>query len=147
MMHISYGLWNATIPKVVHVAGLRYAITYQPLPLAITSKSTARGGNSLGLSAEKKALTLVSLSIAWNDTRDDDTIEQVSKRLIERIDAAAMENGAANRFRYTNYAASFQDPLKGYGHSSRKHLKETSKKYDPLKFFQFGVPGGFKLFQ
>ena len=53
--------------------------------------------------------------------------------------------GAYNTYLYLNYAASFQDPIAGYGNASVSMLQAVSKKYDPDQLFQKQVPGGFKL--
>jgi hypothetical protein len=45
---------------------------------------------------------------------------------------------------YLNFAAGFQDPLKGYGEESLRRLRGVARRYDPEGFFQ-KYTGGFKL--
>lgn len=48
-------------------------------------------------------------------------------------------------FRYLNYSDISQDPLRTYGESNVKQMKEVAVKYDPIGIFQTRVPGGFKI--
>lgn len=48
-------------------------------------------------------------------------------------------------FRYLNYSDISQDPLRTYGESNVKQMKEVAVKYDPMGIFQTRVPGGFKI--
>lgn len=101
--------------------------------------------NSLGLPANANTLALCQLSLSWNNASDDALITGSVESLMAAIEKATKAAGVFNEFKYINYAASFQDPLDGYGAANKAKLLAASKKYDPLGFFQKGVPGGFKL--
>ena len=83
--------------------------------------------------------------MTWTDAKDDALIYSTTQALINKIAQAAQAAGLGSGFEYLNYAAGFQDPIKGYGAASFGSLREVARKYDPLGFFQTGVPGGFKL--
>lgn len=67
------------------------------------------------------------------------------ENLINAIEQATKAAGVFNKYKYLNYAASFQDPIGGYGNKSVAEMRRVSREYDPQGFFQMGVPGGFKL--
>lgn len=67
-------------------------------------------------------------------------------KLIANIEVQAKAQQLYLPFKYLNYAASFQDPMTGYGSTIKERLQNISRKYDPKGFFQTNVPGGFKLF-
>ncbi|OHW90187.1 FAD binding domain-containing protein [Colletotrichum incanum] len=46
---------------------------------------------------------------------------------------------------YMNYANPEQDVIGSYGADNVKFLKETATKYDPTGFFQYRMPGGWKV--
>jgi hypothetical protein len=46
---------------------------------------------------------------------------------------------------YLPYAKALQDPLGSYGADNVRYMKEVSRRYDPTRFFQRMVPGGFKV--
>ena len=148
MLTTSYQLWNETIPTLAAVSGLQYSITYQPIPPAMTSKSAALGGNSLGLESLQRALALVLLTVTWEKPNDDVLVERTTQYLIDQIDASAKATGQYYPFKYLNYANRGQNILMGdaYGPVNMAKLRATSKKYDPGQIFQKAVPGGFKLF-
>ncbi|KAL4744697.1 hypothetical protein BDW72DRAFT_208805 [Aspergillus terricola var. indicus] len=55
------------------------------------------------------------------------------------------EIGADSEYIYMNYAARYQNPLRGYGKENVEFIKAVARKYDPLEVFQRQVPGGFKV--
>jgi hypothetical protein len=128
------------------VAGLVYTLTLEPLPPAITSKSAALGGNSLGLSPSQGALVICLITISWDLPSDDAAIQTVAKSFIDSVNSAAQAAGLFNPYIYLNYADVDQLPIDSYGAQNKAKLQAASKKYDPLGIFQRAVPGGFKLF-
>ena len=44
-----------------------------------------------------------------------------------------------------NYADASQDPLASYGKENVEFLRAVGARYDPTGFFQYRVPGGFKV--
>jgi hypothetical protein len=135
-----YALWNATVPSITGVDNIAYGLILQRLPTTIPGSD-----NSLGLGPSAVFDVLCLLSVTWNNAADDALIYSTTEALIEKIAQATKAQSLFNEFEYLNYAAYFQDPLQGYGTTNLNTLSAVSKKYDPLGFFQTGVPGGFKL--
>lgn len=145
MMGTIFDISNRTVQSL-SVPNLAYSLSFQPMPTAITSKAASRGGNSLGLSAADGNLFNLLLTVSWDDVADDARIEQHAKDLFQQSEDEAKKLGLYNKYLYLNYAASWQDPLSGYGAEQKAKLQAVSKKYDPKGVFQKQVSGGFKLF-
>ena len=145
MMSTIFDISNRTVQSL-SVPNLAYSLSFQPMPTAITSKAASRGGNSLGLSAADGNLFNLLLTVSWDSVDDDARIEQHAKDLFQQSEDAAKKLGLFNKYLYLNYAASWQDPLSGYGAAQKAKLQAVSKKYDPKGVFQKQVSGGFKLF-
>ena len=139
-------MWNTTTQSLTRVQDLIYPLTWEPIPTAITGKTASLGGDSLGLDPSSGPLVLCVVSAAWSLASDDARIIAATKDLFARIDKASIAAGLFDRFKYLNYAASWQDPISGYGPVNKARLRAVSRKYDPAGLFQEGVPGGFKLF-
>ncbi len=147
MLNAAYSLWKNSSPQVANVSGILWTLSLQPLPPTIIAKAKAQGGNSLGLDPSEGALVLCLLSASWSEASDDDVVNGAGKKLFGNIKQVAVSKGLFNKFEYLNYAASFQDPIAGFGPEIQKQLRAVSRKYDPTGFFQTTVPGGFKLFE
>ena len=147
-LHEAYDIWDAhvLVLKKFKVEGLRWTMTLQRLHPAIVAKSPDLGGNSIGLQATSEPLIICILSYAWTLASDDDLMERTGRSFINEIDEASTKAGLFNRYKYINYAASFQDPIGGYGPQNKASLRKVSIKYDRKRLFQKAVPGGFKLF-
>lgn len=141
-----YNMWNATAQSIANVTGLTYAMSWQPIPPAITEKAVLLGGNSLGLDPSDGALVLCDITASWSLASDDARVMAANKELVDRIDEASMAAGLFHSWKYLNYAAPWQDPISGYGPENKARLQAASKKHDPIGLFQIAVPGGFKLF-
>lgn len=138
--------WKASTTAIGGVAGIIYSLTFHPLPPAITSKSAAAGGNSLGLDPSDGPLLICLLTMTWNDPSGDAIVQEVGNALIAQIEIEAKSRNLWNKFVYLNYADASQNPLGGYGEESKSLLEAVSSKYDRRGFFQKAMPGGFKLF-
>lgn len=102
--------------------------------------------NPLGFSSDRdEPLVIVSFTINWAQSQDDEIVQSIAKSAIEEIDAYAETLGTDHRYRYLNYCASWQKPFSGYGEENSKFLKDTSREFDPDGLFQKGCIGGFKL--
>jgi hypothetical protein len=134
-----YGLWNDSINIVSNVTGLQYSMNFQRMPTYVAGNT-----NSLGLSPGDGPLTLLQISVTWKLASDDTFMKTAVQNLMASMEKET-KGGVFNRFKYLNYAASFQDPLDGYGPASKSKLITASKKYDPTGVFQKALPGGFKL--
>ena len=141
-----FDLWKVSTTEFGKVAGLSYALTFHVLPPSITSKSNALGGNSLGLDPSEGPLVICLLTMTWQSPADDSTVSRIGRGLIHEIDQASQARGSFHRFKYLNYADADQDPFVGYGFEIQSTLRAVSGKYDPSRFFQRVMPGGFKLF-
>jgi len=146
LMSAIFDIANSTVQSLVDVPGLAYSLSFQPMPTAITSKAKSRGGNSLGLDASDGNLFNLLLTVSWTSSDDDARVEQHSRELFKEVEAEAKKMDLHNKYLYLNYAAEWQDPIRGYGAANKKQLQAVSRKYDPRGVFQAQVPGGFKLF-
>lgn len=146
MITATFNLWNQSVTEVQSVAGLVWALSLEPIPPIISSKSASMGGNVLGLDPEHGALMVVLLAVSYTNFEDDDLVASTAEALFESIDSTAISLGAFDRFKYLNYAAISQDPIDSYGAQNKARLQAASRKYDPAGIFQRVVPGGFKLF-
>ncbi|KAL8902883.1 MAG: hypothetical protein Q9207_004311 [Kuettlingeria erythrocarpa] len=140
-----YQAADAAVQPIKLVAGLVYALTFQPLPTAITTKATAANPNSLGLDASDGNLVLTHLTVTWTLPTDDAAVTAAVNTWLQAAKAASVEAGLSNEFVYLNYAAPGQDPITGYGAANKANLRSVSQKYDPNQVFQKAVPGAFKL--
>lgn len=120
-------------------------LTFQRLPAVVI-------GNSMGLDIlnygghQSDSLVLCLLAPFWADEADSPAMIAAAKNLLASIEKEAKAEGFYHDYKYLNYAASFQDPIRSYGPTAVRNLKRASRKYDPYGLFQVGVPGGFKLF-
>jgi hypothetical protein len=146
LMSTIFDIANRNVQSLVDVPNLAYSLSFQPVPTVITSKAKPRGGNSLGLDASDGNLFNLLLTVSWDTGADDARIERQSKELFKKAEVEAKKLGLYNKYVYLNYAASWQDPISGYGAANKAQLQAVSKKYDPRGVFQKQVPGGFKLF-
>ncbi len=138
--------WNPTLQTILPVTNLTSTITFQCLPTSVTSRAVTTGGNALGLEANKESLVLAVITSQWSAEADDSRVENMAEEVFTRTDVEAESRNLTNRWVYLNYAGPFQDPITGYGEANKMKLQAVSKKYDPRGIFQFGVPGGFKVF-
>lgn len=140
-----YDMSNAVAQELIDVVGLIFTCALQPLPHTLYSKSAATGGNVLGLDRFKDDLISLLYTVSWTLATDNARVGAALKELEADIRAKEKEMGLYNEWIYLNYAAEWQDPIKGYGATNLAFMKGVSKKYDPNGVFQKGVPGGFKL--
>lgn len=126
---------------------IKWCFSSQPLPTIIYAVAEAIGGNSLGLSTADGNLLIVLLTGTWDSPSDDGLVEKQAKRLFEEANARAKEVGWFHEYVYLNYAASWQDPIAGYGAASKANLQAVSRKYALSGMFQKQVPGDFELFR
>ncbi|TVY62856.1 Bifunctional solanapyrone synthase [Lachnellula suecica] len=141
-----YSHFKATLPPFSNVPNFVASLTLQPISPDLVSKAAALGGNSLGLQSPTPPLVLCLLAFTWESAGDDAAVEALGKSLNAWIVDQAKIGGLWNQWVYLNYAASWQNPIGGYGAVNKVKLQAASRKYDPTGVFQKRVPGGFKLF-
>ncbi|KAF2751575.1 putative oxidoreductase [Sporormia fimetaria CBS 119925] len=140
-----YDLADQVAKEFLSVVGIIFTMSFQPVSYAMYSKSAATGGNVLGLDRFTDDTINVVFTVSWQLPLDSARVEARVKKLEGDIVALAKQRGIFNEFIYLNYAAPWQDPIRGYGQQNVAFMKAVSKRYDPGGLFQKGVPGGFKV--
>lgn len=147
MVQYAYDTLKSLGPQLPASPGSSITITIQPVTPATTSKGASSGGNSLGLDDSRTALVLCLVSASWDNPGHDTAVNKLANQIKDRIVTESKRRGLWNRWVYLNYADKSQNPIEGYGTVNKLNLQAVSLKYDPLGFFQYRVPGGFKLFR
>jgi hypothetical protein len=140
-----FELADTTAKEFFTVLGAIFTMTFQPLPHVLYSKSAATGGNVLGLERFKDDFVNILWTVSWQLPTDGARAESMLQTLLEAIIELAKERGLYSEFVYLNYAASWQDPIQGYGNANVEFMRSVSRRYDPNGLFQKAVPGGWKL--
>jgi hypothetical protein len=68
------------------------------------------------------------------------------EKYVGLFEGLAEDEGVRRDWLYLNFAAGFQDPLRGYGEASLTELRTVARRFDPQGFFQKHT-GGFKLWR
>ena len=139
-------VWNQSAIKLNNITGLSYALDFQMVPPAISNKSAARGGNSLGIDPSKGTIVIALLQASWENANDDECVRGALGDTIGAFESRAKTRGRYVEFKYLNYADKGQDVMRGYGEESLERLQRVSKMYDPAGLFQGGNSGDFKVF-
>ncbi|VUC26028.1 unnamed protein product [Clonostachys rosea] len=124
------------------VKGMVLALALQPILPQWFKKGHP---NVLGLEDCNEPLVIVEFGIKWDKTEDTELVQRLTREYIEKVDKDAEANQAAHPFRFANYCAEWQDPMKGYGDENLQFMRNVSRKYDPDGVFQRACLGGFKL--
>lgn len=140
-----FDLVNTTALRLPDDPALNFQIVYQPLTVHTAKQSELTGGASFGLDDLTENHCLYVVTLRWSNATLDGVFESLVRELMTAADTIAQEMGLYHRFKYMNYAASWQNPITSYGESSVSNLTTVSERYDPFRFFQTRVPGGFKL--
>jgi len=88
----------------------------------------------------------LQIIFTFEDVTATEGFEEALMDLVKLVEGLTKEEGVFHRYKYLNFAASFQDPLGSYGGVELGRMREVARKYDPTGVFQTQVPGGFKLF-
>lgn len=145
MATIHKDIFFKELPSIVDAADLVPAISLQTFTEPILEKTTARGGNALGLNPKDGPLMFVLVSLKWSDPADDTRINKFAAKVKQRATDAARARGKSHPYLYINYASPWQDPIAGYGAGNKARMQAVSKKYDPTSVFEELQPGYFKL--
>ncbi|KAH0538564.1 hypothetical protein FGG08_004852 [Glutinoglossum americanum] len=156
-----------------NVSDLQYTTVFQPVTTAMTSKSAATGGNSMGLDPSMGNLVCTSssflerspnttppltrtlpfqnivldINIQWPLAEHDQLITNLIHTAVSQINALAKSMDLFNDYIYLNYAFQDQDPIASYGEGNLEELRRVSREVDPEGVFQRLVKGGFKLWR
>lgn len=146
-----FDLANTTAQPLIDIVNISFSISFQPQPqpqVIIRESAVSNGGadNSLGLATSNGNLFNLLISVSWDDANDDELVVSRVKKFIAETDSVGEQMRLRNPYIYLNYAATWQDPIDGYGVMAKNELRKVSEKYDPDGMFQKQVPGGFKLF-
>lgn len=130
-----------------HVEGGDFKIqsVFQALPLSFIRRSSAAGGNVLGLEQHDSDGIIWAFHVlvrtpeleAWAFPRSHDVYRGVR-------DYAASIGGLLN-WVSGSYAHPTQGVFQSYGKDNLRFLKEVAAKYDPDGVFQNLCPSGFKI--
>ncbi|KAK1516967.1 FAD binding domain-containing protein [Colletotrichum costaricense] len=104
------------------------------------------GDNVLGLDEiHKKNSIFLSIQGIFPNMKYVGLLRQRLKEATADIEAYARATGQLIPYLYLHYAGQDQRPLATYGEDNIRFLKRVAEKYDPGQFFQYSVPGGFKI--
>lgn len=118
---------------------------FQPVPRLFADLGVARGGNVLGLDAIEGDSLLWLLSCTVSTAEQEVILHQKASAFAADLAAFASSVNGLSDWQYINYVDPSQDPIRSYGETNVKFLREVSAKYDPTGFFQTRQAGGFKL--
>lgn len=102
----------------------------------------------LGLDKNPRNKLYFALAVTLTTPSSVEQQPQVLQELlatIQRVKDFAISVGANESFEYLPYSKALQNPLASYGTDNVRYMKEVSNRYDPTRFFQRMVPGGFKI--
>jgi hypothetical protein len=126
-----------------NIKGMSWTLVLQPLLPTWVRKGD---DNPMGLNeGAEDPMVIVSFTVNWALSKDDELVQDITRAAIEQIDAFAKEKGTLQRYRYLNYCAGWQKPFEGYGDENLDFLRNVSRDVDPDGLFQRGCGGGFKL--
>ncbi|KAJ5288198.1 oxidoreductase FAD-binding protein [Penicillium angulare] len=141
MLQATYNRWHNSLGSIRDIPGIVWSISLQPLPAAIYQGRK----NAMGLAETNKSLIITLLSASWDNTQDDEKVEEAARALSVGIDDDARQLDAYHPYVYPNYAAEWQDPIASYGAEAVEKLRRVSREVDPEGVFRKIVPRGFKI--
>ncbi|KAI5919909.1 putative oxidoreductase [Camillea tinctor] len=145
MIRATYDAFNASLSLLQNVTGLMWAVNIETLPPQLY---THRGAdtNALGLGKRRNDTLVVCLvSPSWSDAAQDEQVYSAARSLMADIEAKAKNLGVYDPYIYLDYAAPWQEVIKGYGAENIKKLQDLRKRVDPKEVFTRNVKGGFKI--
>ena len=104
---------------------------------------SARGGNDLGLQPANQ--TWFVLDSGWWDAGRDEKVHIATRKMRDKIEQVAKEEGEYVEYLFMNDASYDQDVIGHYGPENVERMREAQEKYDPGLVFQRLVSGGWKL--
>ncbi|CAJ2512827.1 Uu.00g009460.m01.CDS01 [Anthostomella pinea] len=144
MIRATFDAFNASLALVQDVKGVMWAMNIEPLPPQIYTRGGA-DKNALGLSDQAGSLGVCLISPSWTDAAQDEQVYSAARSLMADVEAKAKDLGLYNPYIYLDYAASWQEVIKGYGEENVKKLQTLRARVDPHGVFTRQVTGGFKI--
>lgn len=102
---------GTTLLRRVKVKGLGWTLVLQPLLADWLKKGHPK---PLGLENSTEYHVNVSLTVLWNDRKDDESVKSAIEKTFEWIEAFAAEHETQHPFKYLNYCSQWQKPFEGY---------------------------------
>ncbi|KAK5997456.1 FAD-dependent monooxygenase CTB5 [Cladobotryum mycophilum] len=133
---------DATSSIASLVPNITSVLTLQDIPPPPTADAPQNSLPFTPDSTPHKDDVLVLFSLYWSDKANSAFIESVVKDLTVSIQQLV---GDEVNFKYLNYAAAWQHPIRSYGKATQEELVRVARRYDPNSFYQKVVSGGFKL--
>ncbi|KAJ5462642.1 FAD linked oxidaseN-terminal [Penicillium sp. IBT 31633x] len=122
------------IESVQFVPGFHPNLVLQPLYEAAIHAGKQRGGHAAGIEADGP-LTVVLLTVLWENSTDDNAMNTFVSRWVERATRSTHELGKYHPWLYINYASKDQDPFSGYGERNLQRLRDIQRTVDPTGVF------------
>jgi len=141
-----YQVYQKTLQSIELSETGYLAFVLQPISVAQMQASAKSGkGNAFNLSPHDGPLVLVFVELTWIDLRKDQSMEMITKRMHDEMEATLIEPGDLHRWIYPNYAAGWQNPFSSLDNTTRITLKEAQKIYDSDNVMGRLQPGAFHL--
>jgi hypothetical protein len=123
-------------------------LDWQPIGQLWVDASHANGksGNALGLDPAAKGTYLCYAEVVeWIGCAYDNIVRDWVVNTTFAINNATDAAGLFDSFNYMGDSAWFQNMYPGYGADNEADLLRISREYDPERFYQTSLPGGFKI--
>ncbi|GJN79703.1 hypothetical protein PLIIFM63780_003221 [Purpureocillium lilacinum] len=138
-----YKQWkDATTSLSAKVPNVTSVLTFQDIPPPPSANAPKNSFPFAPDSTPHKDNVLVLFSFYWSHKEESALVESTIKSVTGSVQELV---GNKVGFKYLNYAAAWQDPIGSYGEEINKALARVARTYDPNRFFQRVVSGGFKL--
>ncbi|KAH6657459.1 FAD binding domain-containing protein [Truncatella angustata] len=155
-VRLTNNIFSANIPYLYDAIGANAtnviksaSINWQPIGDLWVAGSQASNplGNALGIDLNKGTYLAWAETVEWYGSEYDEIVATWAKNTTDAINAAAKEAAIYDPFTYIGDASGFQldQAFPGYGEENQAKLLAISRKYDPGRFFQTLLPGGFKI--
>lgn len=144
MIRAAYDAFDASLSLLDNVTGLMWGVNIEPVPPEMYTNGGAYT-NALGLTECSASLAIFLISPSWTDPAHDEKVYSAARSLIADVERRAKNLGVYDPFIYLDYAAPWQEVIKGYGEENVKKLQELRKRVDPNEVFTHKVEGGFKI--
>lgn len=147
-MEICIEQYFASVAHLVDIQGFFTAFSVMPITNRVIEKSTANGGNPIGLDADSAPSLWLVQSPSWLNAADDETILAAHENANNNIDQALAAEGLHKlRFVYLSDAskAQFSSIFPSYGQDNVSRLRSIRKRYDSASVFTKLLVGGVKV--